>query len=159
MLALIAPGVRRRLLRRSLCLVLLCTLTAAAALIARAMAPDDRDLAVALLGLPAALGGLLAAIWGLAHQSEWAAPAAVGILWLFVIEGVVATVRACASGPGLAIHVPVAAIAAALVLWTSPAPPGTPLAGGQRIRTAMVVGLMALGLAWPYVAGVLITRG
>ena len=103
--------------RATVFLLIAAVLIVFLAIVARVGAPDNPDLALALLGVPVVCVGLLATVWGLKEASRWAAPAAIGIMWLWVIEGAISTLGACVAPPALtSIYIPVGAIAAALVL-------------------------------------------
>lgn len=155
-----APGQRplSRFAARSLVLlVAIAVLNVILAIVARAAAPDDPDLAIALMGVPMVIGGLLFAMWALARAVAWAEAAAIGILWLYIIEGVVATLRACTSGPGMAIHIPIAALAAAFVLWTSAGlRERRSLTDAEQTAAAALIVLVGAGLLWPYAVGALL---
>ena len=144
--------------RATVFLLFAAVLIAVLAIVARVGAPDDPDLALALLGVPVVYVGLLAAVWGLREASPWAAPAAIGIMWLWVIEGVIGTLGACVAPPALtSVSIPVGAIAAAVVLWTSAGlRDKRPLTEEQQNTAAIVIAVVAVGMLWPYAIGLLV---
>ena len=115
------PGKASRFaLPATLFLVAVAILYGVLAVLTRLQVPDSADLTIALLGVPIVYAGMLAAVWGMHNAFPWAEAAAIGIMWLLVIEGAISTLAACAAGPGMVtFHIPIGAIAAALVLWTS----------------------------------------
>jgi len=153
------PGKPSRFaLRATLFLVAVAILYGVLAVLARLGAPDSADLTLALLGVPIVYAGMLAAVWGMHNAFPWAEAAAIGIMWLLITEGTVSTLVACAAGPGLVtFHIPIGAIAAALVLWTSAGlRDRRSLTEGQQGCAAVLIALVALGMLWPYAVGALI---
>ncbi len=145
-------------LRATLFLVAVAILYGVLAVLTRLQAPDSADLTIALLGVPIVYAGMLAVVWGMHNVFPWAEPAAIGIMWVLIIEGGVSTLAACAAGPGaVTISIPIGAIAAALVLWTSAGlRDRRSLTEGQQGCAAVLIALVALGMLWPYAVGALI---
>lgn len=144
--------------RATVFLLIAAVLIVLLAVVARVGAPDNPDLALALLGVPVVCVGLLFVVWGLREASPWAAPAAIGIMWLWVIEGVIGTLGACVAPPAFtSISIPVGAIAAVLVLWTSAGlRDKRPLTEQQQNTAVIAIAVVAVGMLWPYAIGLLV---
>jgi hypothetical protein len=104
-----------------------------------------------LAALPA--GAVIVAIaWGLIMERPWAEPPSVVLLWLFVVSGVIDVLASLTRG---SLTIPLAAIAAAILLWQRP--PGfgrASLAARDRWLAAGLAGVYIASIIWPYALAV-----
>ena len=110
--------------------------------------------AVFCAGLAAAATHLIA-VSGLSMGRPWARPAAVMLLWLAIIIGLVQLVTALSSG---SLNIPLGAIAAALVLRRRPAD-RSPWPEGRWGSMVAVLALFLFSLALPPAANYLLQPG
>jgi FtsH-binding integral membrane protein len=144
------PGTFR--FRATLFLMVAAILLGVVTLAARMQAPDDADLAIALVGVLPVYAAMLAAAWGMRESFAWGETAAIGIMWVFVVEGAVSTLVACVALPAPRVDIPLLGIGAALVLWTSAGSRDRrDLSEGQQGCAAVLIVLAVLGVVWPYV--------
>ena len=138
--------------RATLFLVVASILLGVVTIAARMRAPDDADLAVALVGVLPVYAAMLAAAWGMRGSFAWGETAAIGIMWVFVVEGAVSTMVACVASPAPRVNIPLLGIGAAVVLWTSAGSRDwRELSEGQQGCAAILIVLAVLGVLWPYV--------
>lgn len=137
--------------KATLFLVVASILLGVVAIAARMRAPDDADLAVALVGVLPVYAAMLAAAWGMRESFAWGEAAAIGLMWVFVVEGAVSTLAACVASPAPRVNIPLLGIGAALVLWTSAGSRDRrELSEGQQGCAAILIVLAVLGVLWPH---------
>lgn len=146
------PGARFRTLAAGLC-VLSAAIALLVLLVAASSWPADGPSALALLGIPLGIVVLLVLAWGLVSETAWSVPMAILLLcWLVAIGGVEVAEALTRGG----IHIPLAAIAALLILTQRPRGDQRPAVHGRdRWIVAMLMGAYLAASLWPYAAGYL----